>query len=85
MKIKLTEKEAQQVEIAAVQKLVQDQIQNIIDDRSADMRRELDASCEEYTLVEIQKKFLGSRPIIDTESTQKSLLIPAGVKLDPKI
>ena len=90
MKIILTEKEAQQVEMAAVQKLVQDRLQNMIEARAEEMNRELneapldwatDAKWSNeptYTLADIHKKYL-SRPMIDVASGQKSLLIPAGV------
>ena len=91
MKILLTEKEAQQVELAALQKLVQDKIQNLIEARCEEMNRELNTDPDtggtyegfqgepEYTLKDIHLKFLGSKSVIDTQSAQKSLLIPAGV------
>ena len=87
MKIILTAQEKQQVEMAAVQKLVQDKIQNLIEARCEEMARELNSEGAvdafqgepEYTLKDIHLKFLGSKSVIDTQSTQKSLLIPAGV------
>ena len=92
MKLLLTEKEAQQVELAALQKLVQDKIQNMIDKRVEEMNRELsqgNSSDTEswgdepaYTLADIHKKFLGGRSVIDTQSAAKPLLVPAGLKLD---
>ena len=90
MKLLLTEKEAQQVELAALQKLVQDKIQNMIDKRVEEMNRELNADQSvgpfqdepTYTLADIHKKFLGGRSVIDTQSAAKPLLVPAGLKLD---
>lgn len=89
MKIILTPAEKQQVELAAMQKLVQDKIQNLIEARCEEMARELNSEGAvdafqgepEYTLKEIHLKFLGSKPVIDVASGQKSLLVPAGVDL----
>ena len=87
MKLILTKEEAQQVEAAAAQKLVQDKLTSMIEARVEEMQRELnsegamDAFQGEpvYTLKEIHTKFLGKRPIIDTASAAKTLLVPAGV------
>ena len=92
MKILLTEKEAQQVELAALQKLVQDKIQNMIDKRVEEMTRELDSFLPNsqwegeptYTLADIHKKFLGSKSVIDVSPTQKSILVPAGLEINQK-
>ena len=80
MKILLTEKEAQQVELAALQKIVQNHIQNLIDARAEELMREV--GDEETTLNDLHKRFLGAKPIIDTQSGHKPLLVPQGLKLD---
>ena len=79
MKVKLTQQEQQQVELAALQKVVQDKIQNLIDARAEEMLREIGDA--ETTLLDLHKRFLGTKPIIDTQSAAKSLLVPAGVKI----
>ena len=92
MKIILTEKEQQQIEMAAVQKLVQDKLTNMIEARVEEMNRELNNNAQAelpfsaeptYTLAEIHKKYL-SRSVIDVASGQKSLLVPAGIEIDHK-
>ena len=80
MKIKLTEKEIQQIQVAAIQKIVQNHIQNLIEKRADALVREL--GDEEVTLIELHKRFLGERPVIDTASAAPSLLVPAGLKLE---
>ena len=82
MKIKLTEKEIQQIQVAAIQKIVQNHIQNLIEKRADALVREL--GDEEVTLIELHKRFLGERPVIDTASAAQPLLVPAGLKLDKK-
>ena len=88
MKIILTSQEKQQVEVAAVQKLVQDKLTNMIEARAEEMLRELndDGAVMDtfqgeptYTLKDIHKRFLSARPVIDTSSAAKTLLVPAGV------
>ena len=92
MKIILTAQEKQQVEMAAVQKLVQDKLTTMIEARVEELTRELNNEGAmdafqgepEYTLKDIHTKFLGNKPIIDTQSAQKTLLIPTGVKLEER-
>ena len=91
MKIILTAQEKQQVEMAAVQKLVQDKLTNMIEARVEELNRELNTDPDtggtyegfqgepEYTLKDIHIKFLGNTGRIDTASSQKTLLVPAGV------
>ena len=89
MKIILNAQEKQQVEMAAVQKLVQDKVTNLIEARAEEMARELNNEGAidafqgepEYTLKEIHTKFLGNISRVDTASAQKTLLVPAGVDL----
>lgn len=66
------------MEMAALQKIAQDKLQNLIDARAEEMLREI--GDEETTLMDLHKKYL-SKPIIDTQSAAKSLLVPAGVKI----
>ena len=82
MRILLTPVEKQQIEVAALQKIVQNHIQNLIEKRADALVREL--GDEEVTLIELHKRFLGERPVIDTASAAPSLLVPAGLKLDKK-
>jgi len=79
MILKLTQQEAQRVEIAALQKLVQDKLQNMIEKRAAEMAQELGTTFEEYTIEELTKKFR-SVPIVDTAAGFKGLLVPVGTK-----
>jgi len=80
MILKLTQQEAQRVEMAALQKVVQDKLQNMIEKRAEEMVQELGTTFEEYTIEELTKKFR-STSVIDTASGAKALLVPAGVDL----
>lgn len=75
MKLKISEKLQRQIDVNAVTRMIQEEMTERIEARKAEFLAQLEAEGVELTPDEIAEKFLGDRPVIQTQ--QPKLLVPA--------